>query len=262
MAKKETQAAQPGAQQQPPKASQRDRYRSRRKESYPDLNEEDEEAWYGQANADLDELDGYRESNRVLAETFDRNPTLASMLLAAKEGENPFVYLVEAAGPDLDIRELINDPEFGKKMSDAAKKYQDQVVQNDATKKQFKQNIEASVNAVKEVAAAHGLDDEQAKELMSHFFGEIVENAAQGIVSKETWEAVLKARNYDSDIASARDQAAARANNERMQNPLKSFDDTGMPASLGSGGASATPQQPKKKKGGFASWGEEFFNES
>ena len=115
MAKEEKPAVeQPGAQQQePPQPTQRERYASRRKEAYPDISEDDEDAYYGQANADLDELEGYRRSNQELADVFDKTPTLAGMLLAAKEGENPFVYLAQQAGPDLDIRELINDPDFG-----------------------------------------------------------------------------------------------------------------------------------------------------
>ena len=103
----------------------RDRYRSRYSAAHPDLNLDDEEAFYGQANANLDELENYRESNRQLGEAFDKTPLLAGLILAAKEGENPFVYLAENIGPDMDIRTLANDPEFGKKMGEALVKFQE-----------------------------------------------------------------------------------------------------------------------------------------
>lgn len=239
--------------------TQRERYMSRRKESYPDIREDDEDAYYGQANRDLDELEGYRKSNKELADVFDKTPTLAGMLLAAKDGVNPFVYLVEQGGPDLDIRELINDPDFGEKMSQALTKWQEGQLKHKKDQEEMKSNYQASFAALKEIQQERGLSDEDCMALVEKFFGNdeddgIIGKASRGIVSKETWEAVLKSQNYDSDIASAREQAGAQAMNERIQNPLKKFDDTGMPPSLSSGGAVAGEPKPRKKSRFFDDW--------
>ena len=253
---KETKPAveQPGAGQEAPQPSQRERYRSRRKEAYPDLNEDDEEAYYGQANADLDELEGYRKSNQELADVFDKTPTLAGMLLAAKEGENPFVYLAEQAGPDLDIRELINDPEFGEKITQALNKYQANQLKGQQTQNEIKQNYQASFAALKQIQQERGMSDEDCLALVDDFFENVVGNASKGIVSKETWEAYLKAKNYDSDIAAARDQASAQALNSRMQNPKKNFDDAGMPPTLNAGGAGQGEPRQGKRQSFFDDW--------
>lgn len=248
-----------GATAAPPQPTERERYRSRRQAAYPDVNEDDEEAYYGQANRDLDELEGYRNTNEELGKVFDQVPTLAGMLLAAKEGQNPFVYLAEQAGPDLDIRELINDPDFGKKMSDALTKYQEGQVKGKQAQAEMRQNFQQSFAALQEIQEERGMSDEDCLALVAKMFGGEEEEgifglAARGIVAKETWEAILKAQNYDGDVAAARDKGSAQAMNERMQNPLKKFDDTGMPPTLNAGGAGQGEPQKKKSQSFFSDW--------
>ena len=98
------------------------------------------------------------------------------------------------------------------------------------------------------------MSDDECLQLVDDFFENVIGNAAKGIVSKETWEAYLKARNYDADIASAREQASAQALNSRIQNPKKEFDDEGMPPTLSTGGAGAGEPQGKKKSSFFSDW--------
>lgn len=234
--------------------SQRDRYRSRYREAYPDMDESDEEGFYTQANANLDELEGYRESNKALAETFDRNPTFAAMLLAAKDGENPFVYLAERGGPDLDFRALVEDPEFGEKMSNALLKFQESELQGKQAQEEMKRNMQSSISALKELQQEKGLSDDDCRDLFVKFFDEIVGDGSKGLVKKETWQSVLKARSYDDDLASASEKARASALNEKVQNPLREYDEGVMPPTLSQGGAS---MERKPEKRGFASWGEE-----
>jgi len=193
MAKEQKPAVEQPGTQEPPQPTQRERYASRRKEAYPDISEDDEDAYYGQANADLDELEGYRKSNQELADVFDKTPTLAGMLLAAKEGENPFVYLAEQAGPDLDIRTLINDPDFGQKITAALDKYQENQLKGQQAQEEMKGNYQASFAALKEIQQERGMSDEECLQLVDDFFENVVGNASKGIVSKETWEAYLKA---------------------------------------------------------------------
>lgn len=254
MAKEQKPAVEQPGTQEPPQPTQRERYASRRKEAYPDISEDDEDAYYGQANADLDELEGYRKSNQELADVFDKTPTLAGMLLAAKEGENPFVYLAEQAGPDLDIRTLINDPDFGQKITAALDKYQENQLKGQQAQEEMKGNYRASFAALKEIQQERGMSDEECLQLVDDFFENVVGNASKGIVSKETWEAYLKARNYDADIASAREQASAQALNSRIQNPKKSFDDADMPPTLSTGGAGAGEPSGRKKSSFFDDW--------
>ena len=54
--------------------SAKDRYRQRYATANPDINLDDEDALYGRANENLDELESLRESNRILAEAMDKTP--------------------------------------------------------------------------------------------------------------------------------------------------------------------------------------------
>lgn len=242
--------------QQPPQMSARDRYRSRYSEAHPDLNLDDEEAFYGQANQNLDELEGFRESNRQLGEAFDRNPLLAGLLTAAREGENPFTYLAEQIGPDMDIRELARNPEFSKKMGEALSKYQERLAEGSKIQKDTGEHFKESMNALKELQQERGMSDEDVQALVKKMFGEtdeegnvvdygIIGNASMGIVPKEVWEAVLKAQNYDADIKAASDKAAATALNGRIQNNLRDFGQQAGVPNLGVSGG-GIPAQRKK----------------
>lgn len=253
-------------QQVPPQMSARDRYRGRYSEAYPDMNLDDEEAFYAQANANLDELEGFRESNRQLGEAMDRAPILAGLVLAAKEGQNPFAYLVENLGPDMDISDLAENPDRAKQMGEALKKFQDAQEKRQAKEKEIGQNMAQSIQTLKEYQQEKGMSDEECIKMISDFFGDydennepvgkasFMQNASNGIVTKGMWEALFNARHYDSDIESATEKARASALNEKVQNAKKNFG-TGMPSSLSTGGA-AKPKG-EKKGGSFADFGTE-----
>ena len=257
---KEEQQAQAPAAASAAEPTARERYRSRYSAAHPDMNLDDEDAFYSQANANLDELEKYREDNRQLGEAFDKTPLLAGLVLAAKEGENPFTYLAENVGPDMDIRELANNPDFAQKMGDALLKFQqkqdDATKADEATKKEIGENVQQSFAALKEIQDEKGMSNEDCIALAKKMFGERDENgetisdgifgaASRGIVPKEVWEAILKAENYDNDIASATEKARATALNEKVQNGLKDFG-TGLPPSMPTGGAGRGEKKPKK----------------
>lgn len=253
--------------QQPQSA--RDRYRSRYSAAHPDLNLDDDEAFYGQANQNLDELEGFRESNRQLGEAFDRNPLLAGLLMAAREGENPFTYLAEQIGPDMDIRELANNPDFSTKMGEALLKYQETLAQGAKAEKEMGEHFTESMNALKELQQERGMSDDEVQALVKKMFGEtdeegnvvdygVIGNASMGIVPKEVWEAVLKAQSYDEDIKAAGDQAAAQALNSREQNGLRNFGGSTVPNLGGNGGGRPAA---KKRGNSLADFGRNLMEE-
>jgi hypothetical protein len=252
--------------QQEQQLSARDRYRSRYSSAHPDLNLDDDEAFYTQANANLDELEKFRKSDKELGEVFERVPVLAGLLLAAREGQNPFTYLAENIGPDMDIRELANNPEFGKTMGEALAKFQEKQAQGAKAEKEIGENMGKSFDALKELQGERGMSDEDCIALVKKLFGEVDENgevvepgiignASKGIVPKEVWEAVLKAQNYDGDIAAATDKARATALNEKVQNNLRDMGGTGLPAAMPTGG-SARGERRKKNDGSLKAFQE------
>lgn len=256
----------PPAEQPAEQPTARDRYRSRYGEAYPDLNLDDEEAFYNQANQNLDELENFRESNRQLGEAMDKAPILAGLVLAAKEGQNPFAYLVENLGPDMDISDLADNPERAKQMGEALKSYQDRQEKAQAKEKEIGENMVKSIETLKQIQQERQMSDEECVKMIADFFGDydengqpvdkasFMQNAADGIVTKGMWETLINARHYAEDIASAEEKARATALNEKVQNNLKSLD-PGVPNL--SGGGKARENKPKKNPRGFADWGKE-----
>lgn len=256
-----------GAAQEAAQPSAKERYRNRYGEANPDLNLDDEEAFYGRANENLDELESLRESNRLLGEAFDRTPELAAMVIAAKEGNNPFAWLVENIGPNVDVRELADNPEFATQIGEAVAAFMENQKAAQAKKEEIGNNAVKSIGVLKELQAEMGLSDEQCIKMAKDFFGEFdeegnpigkdsfMQNAANGIVTKGMWESLVKGRNYDDDIASATDKAKATALNSKIQNGLKTFG-AGVPSL--SGGGKAVGEKKPAKKGGFADWGEDL----
>lgn len=247
--------------------SARERYRSRYSEAHPDLNLDDEEAFYGQANQNLDELENLRESNRLLGETFERVPLLAGLLTAAKEGQNPWAYMVENIGPDMDIRELVKNPDFVKTMGEAVTKFMENQKAAKDKQEEIGKNAVKSLQTLKELQKEMGLSDEACIKMANDFFGEFDENgnpvgkdsfmhnASNGIVTKGMWESLVKGRNYDNDIADATEKARVTALNDKFQNEKKDFKGTGLPQSMPSGGSGREPK-PKKNDGSLASFKE------
>ena len=263
---KEKQAAQ--AQEQQVEQSAKDRYRQRYAAANPDMNIDDEDAFYGKANEDLDELESLRESNRILGEAMDKSPELAGIVLAAKNGENPFAWLVENIGPDMDIRELANNPEFATTMGASLKKWMEKLEAKKTRDKQIGENMVKSLQTLKEIQQERNLPDEEMLKMATDFLGEFdeegnpvgkasfVQNASEGIITKGMWESLINARHYDEDVKAAGDKAAAKALNSRIQNGLKKAD-AGVP-SLSGGGPGNGEKGPKKNTGGFKDWGEDL----
>lgn len=262
----EPQTPPPAAEPAEQPMSARDRYRGRYGEAYPDLNLDDEEAFYNQANQNLDELESFRESNRQLGEAMDKAPILAGLVLAAKEGQNPFAYLVENLGPDMDISDLAENPERAKQMGEALKKFQDNQEKAQAKEKEIGANMVKSIETLKQIQQEKQMTDEECVKMIADFFGDydengqpvnkasFMQNAANGIVTKGMWEALINARHYADDIASAEEKARATALNEKVQNGLKNLD-AGVPNLSGGSKSRENKQEKKKNPRGFADWG-------
>ena len=257
MATTATESQQAQEPQTPPaQPTAKDRYRGRYSEAHPDLNLDDDEAFYTQANQNLDELENFRESNRQLGEAMDKAPILAGLVLAAKEGQDPFSYLIENLGPDMDIRDLIDNPEKAKQMGEAMKKFQERQAKAQAKEKEIGENMAKSIQTLKEYQQEKGMSDEECVKMLGDFFGDyddngepvekasFMQNASNGIVTKGMWEALFNARHYADDIASAEEKAKASALNQHFQNEKKNLG-TGLPPSSSTNGRGRGERKPK-----------------
>lgn len=208
---------------------------------HSDIDFEDKEARYGAMNDDADMLSTYEKSGQALSKMLDNNKWLAAMVIdSTRKGMHPFEWM---ASQGIDIKAALEDEEMGKKVADQITKYQEKVAEQEKHGEQLMKNLQKSREALDKL----GLSDEEADELYGKVWA-VIGDAEEGNISTDTWKLFQQAYNYDSDISSARDEAAMQARNEKIQNKVRSSASEGIPPSLASSGNGNKPAQPKQQK--------------
>ena len=212
---------------------------------HKDIDFEDKEARYAAMNDDADALGKYEENGQALSKMLDNNKWLAAMVLdSTKKGMHPFEWM---ASQGIDIKAALEDEELGKKVADQITKFQEKVAEQERHGEQLMKNLQKSREALDKL----GLSDDEANDLYGKVWG-VIQDAEEGNISSDTWKLFQQAYNYDSDISSARNEAAMQARNEKIQNKVRSSASEGIPPSLSSSGAGNKPAKKKsQKKNGF-----------
>ena len=235
----------PQENQQVTNPSNKERYHNRYREMNPDLDLENEDAFYEFANTNLDELENYRKHNNDLVGTFSKNKAFASMLMAAKNGEDPYEWM--AANLGADISELLSDPEYAKKISEAARKFNDAQTQGEASRKEYETNVQNTLAELQKIQQETGWDNEKCYNLASKVY-DIIDQGMKGLITAETFRMVMNGLNYTDDVANARNEGEVAGRNAKISEQLKKEKSPeGMPPSLSTAkGQSEQPQQKKK----------------
>lgn len=220
----------------------RDAYKEAFSEDYPDVDFEDKESRYGKMVEDRKRLKSYQRSGQKLNDTFNKNRWLAAMVQDISESDDPDYSPIDwMADHGIDIGEAMEDEATRKKVSEKIAQFQKTQLEGEQEKQERQENFVKSAEALRSL----GLDDDQANEMWVDFFTNVVDPALRGEVSAETWKMIQKGKNYDDDIASAKETSAMQARNEKLTNNVKKFDD--MPPSLSQGGAGQTTTKKKKR---------------
>ena len=244
-----------GAQQAPPAEAATDEtsvderpnrtaFSKRFSKRHSDIDFEDKEARYAAMNDDADLLGQYEESGKALSKVFDKHKWLAALAMDMEKNpdDNPFDAMARLG---IDVKTLLDDPEGGKKLAEILAKHNEDVAeQNEATEK-------VTANMRKSLERLMNLYPDEAQDMWSQIY-EIHDKVESGDISDDIWKMLHNANNYDSDITSARDEAAMQARNEKIQNKVRSSSTEGIPPSLSSSGAGNKPAKKKNEpKSGF-----------
>lgn len=240
-----------GAQQAPPAEAATDEapvedrpnrkaFSDRFKKRHADIDFEDKEARYAAMNDDADLLGRYEESGKALSKVFDKHKWLAALAMDMEKNpdDNPFDAMARLG---IDVKTLFDDPEGGKKLAEILAKHNEEVAeQNAAADRNF-------ANMQKSYERLMNLYPDEVDDMWSQIY-EIHDKVESGDISDDIWKMLHNANNYDSDITSARDEAAMQARNEKIQNKVRSSANEGIPPSLSSSGAGNAPAKKKTKK--------------
>jgi hypothetical protein len=233
----------------------RDKYAAMWAEDNPDVDFEDKEARYERMAKDRGDLRNLRTSGKKLSGILDKHRWIGAML--QDDEENPLVWLAKNG---VDIKAALEDEEVSQKVTDAFSAWQQKQVEGEAAEAAKDANLDKSLDNLVAVQQEFGLSDEQFDRMWTEFWDGVFAPAFKGEVSKDTWTAMLHAKNYDSDMQNAREEAAVQARNEKHTNKLKTFDEQQVPPSFSQGqGQAVTPKQKKKSMSmdfdDMAKWG-------
>lgn len=224
----------------------RERFQGRYKEMYPELDMENEDAYYESANSTLDELENYRKHNSDLIGAFSNNKAFASMLMAAKNGEDPYEWM--AANLGADISELLSEPEYAKKISEAARKFNESQEKGEASRKEYEANVQNTLAELQKIQQETGWDNEKCYNLASKVY-DIIDEGLRGLITAETFHMVMNGMNYDSDVKNAREEGEVAGRNAKISEQLKKEKTPeGMPPSIGTAKGRTTQQSQTRKK--------------
>ena len=210
---------------------------------HSDIDFEDKEARYAAMNDDADLLGRYEESGKALSKVFDKHKWLAALAMDMEKNpdDNPFDAMARLG---IDVKTLLDDPEGGKKLAEILAKHNEDVAEQNAAADRVFANMQKSYERLM------NLYPDEVDDMWQQLY-EIHDKVESGDISDDIWKMLHNANNYDSDISSARDEAAMQARNEKIQNKVRSSSTEGIPPSLSSSGAGNKPAKKQKRESFF-----------
>ena len=207
------------------KETKREAFRKRMAEREPNLNLDDEDAYYGYMDNMVTEYDDYRTSSDAMRKNMDHSPALAEMFMAARDEESfdPVLWMVRNKGLDLDA--LRDDPEYAEKVTEAHNEWLAKRAKADEINEQAAANMPKSIEAIKAKAAEMGLTDEQADEIVGEIY-QMGNDLTLGIIPVNIFEMLAKGKTRDEDVETAREEGIAEGLNTKVTDKLRTMPKT------------------------------------
>ena len=201
------------AAEETPVKTGRDTFRERFGQRFPDVNADDEEAYYGALNGEFDRVEAIDKAQRELGEVLARDPRSAGFLMVLKNGGNPMEYLIEQYGDD--FRDALNDEEKSKELAAAFAKHAEKRAKSDELRAQADANMQAMVDALDAAQADGSFTDEDAAKAFEYLYadGGLLDRILVNDIKKEDWMMLMKAAKYD-DMVKENEVAVANAREE------------------------------------------------
>lgn len=194
----------------------------RLRNKYPEEQFDDDEQLFGRINDQYDQYDnelaGYKEREGKFSDMFTSDPRSARLMMGWKDGDDPAIALIRLYGED--IKEAIDDPDKQEAIAAANKEYMERVAKERQYEEEYSANLVESLTLLENVQQEKGLSDEQIDDAMAWFIG-VAKDAMMGKFSPETIEMIIKAQNYDNDVAQAGEEGEVRGKNAKVTETLR-----------------------------------------
>ena len=234
--------------------SGRDSFRERFGKRFPDVNVEDEEAYYNTLNGEFDRIEKSDLAQKELGEVLGKDPRSAGFLMVLKNGGNPMEYLIEQYGED--FRDALADEEKAKEFAEAFAKNVDKRAESEKLRAQAEANMQTMLEALDAAQADGSFADEEAAKAFEYLYadGGLLDRILVNDIKKEDWLMLMKAAKYDemvkeneTKVAEAREEGEIVGRNanidiqKRKKNQVQN-----MPSNIPSTGS--VKSAPKKDK--------------
>lgn len=205
--------------------SKKDTFRERFGKRYPDVDLENEDAYYDSANSLMDEYERYEASTNRMRDRIAKSPMFAEMLNAAAEQDDfdPVVWMVQNKG--LDLQALSEDAEYAQKLADAHNNYLERLAKQDEIEQAMAVNMPASVEAIRSKIAEMGISDEQGEQVIGKMY-QIMDDLIVGKIDPAMFELIAKGENFDVAVSDARAEGVADGLNTKVTDKLRDISAT------------------------------------
>lgn len=234
--------------------SGKDSFGERFGKKFPDVDVQDEEAYYNALNGEFDRMERMDAEQRELGELLGRDPRSAGFLMVLKNGGNPMEYLIEQYGDD--FRDALNDEEKAKELAAAFAKNVEKRAESEKLRAESEKNMQAMLDNLDAAQVDGSFTDDDAVKAFEYLYadGGLMDRILVNDIKKEDWMMLMKAAKYDdmvkeneAKVAEARTEGEVAGRNanidlqKRKQNKAKE-----MPTNVPSAG-SVRDTKPKDK---------------
>lgn len=193
-------------------------------------------------------LNGFRDSNKKLADTFSKNPRFAAMLSDVMKGEDPSTAFVKYFGKD--ALEASGDEEKMKIITQANQEYLNRVTESEQLRKTQEQNLQQSESEMTAFQAEKKLTDEDFAKFIDEIYN-VLERGLEGLIQNDFLQIFWKGLNYDTDIQEAATTGEIEGRNQKIELENRAQKNSGIPnlngSNLTKGGKSAPPPPSPKR---------------
>lgn len=202
------------------KKSKRDAFRERFAGRYPDVDMNNEDAYYDQAGKVMDENDNYNKKANILKSNIGKSPLFQDLVLASQETEDfdPIVWLTENRG--LDLKALTEDPEYVKKLAASGQEHVKKVAKGNEIQEQRKTNLPNSIKACLDAAQKAGISDDEAQATIGKMF-DIMDNLIVGNIDPQVFVQLAKGGNFDTAVQDAKAEGMQQGLETKVNDKLR-----------------------------------------
>lgn len=179
----------------------------------PEGEYEEDEAFYGGVSSALDDRDRLMESNRQLAEVFQRSPQTASFFIDMMDGKGLYESLARNFGDDLKLA-IEGGDEVAGEYDRGLEEWRQKRDARAKEEEELRANLETFSSEFDAWLSENGYSEEERASLNEEM-QRIAEAMSRGN-HMDFARAIDRARRYDADIESARAEGEIRGRNARI----------------------------------------------